>query len=152
MNEPTRFGCRLFHDVPPWVETGNLFHLRIRVDHQQAAPLTEPSLAQTLLDPATFYHAKGRWWLGLLVLMPAHLHALAAFPSHEDMSRVIGQWKHWHAHRHGVRWQESYFDHRLRHDERGEQLQTQADYILNNPVVKGLCTRPEDWPWKVDRL
>ena len=133
-----RFGRRLHHDVPSWVEVGNFFHLCVRVDRPQNMPLTEPALAAALLDSARFYHDNGRWWLGILVLMPDHLHALAAFPRQEDMSAVVGDWKRWHASRHGVRWQEGYFDHRLREDERGEQLQGQADYILNNPVRAGL--------------
>ena len=150
--KPRRFGKRLFHDVPPWVEPGNWFHLRIRADRAQPIPLTEPTLARPLLDSARFYHERGRWWLGLLVLMPDHLHALVAFPRGEDMSQTIGDWKRWHSGRNRVRWQGGYFDHRLREDERGEQLQVQADYLLNNPVAKGLCLRPEDWPWKIDQL
>lgn len=149
---PRRFGGRLFHDVPPWVEPGNFFHLRVRVDPAQRVPLTEPTLARGLLDSVEFYHARGRWWLGLMVLMPDHLHALAAFPCEEDMAKVVGDWKRWHVTRHGVRWQENFFDHRVREDERGEQLQIQADYLLNNPVAKGLCVHPGDWPWKLDNL
>lgn len=53
------------------------------------------------------------------------------------MSAVIGDWKRWQTTRHQVVWQEGYFDHRLREDERGEQFQNQADYILNNPVRAG---------------
>ena len=66
------------------------------------------------------------------------------------MSRVIGDWKRWHATNHQVRWQEGYFDHRVREDERGEQLQIQADYILHNPARAELCARPEEWPWKIE--
>jgi hypothetical protein len=36
-----------------------------------------------------------------------------------------------------------FFDHRLR---REESLRDKADYILHNPVRKGLVARPEDWP------
>ncbi len=150
MSTPRRFG-RLYHDVPHWVEAGSLYHLRIRVAREQKVPLTDPALARTLLETAEFYHARGRWWLGLLVLMSDHLHALAAFPAHEHMSKVIGQWKRWAARHSGVHWQEGYFDHRLRDDERGEQLTSKAHYILNNPVVLGLCASPEEWPWKIHR-
>jgi len=51
-----------------------------------------------------------------------------------------------------VRWQEGYFDHRLRDDERGEQLSIKMDYIRANPVAAGLCTETEDWPWFLDSL
>jgi hypothetical protein len=35
----------------------------------------------------------------------------------------------------------------LRDDERGEQLTAKIEYIRRNPVVAGLCARPEDWRW-----
>lgn len=68
------------------------------------------------------------------------------------MSRMIGDWKHFHAHNNAVRWQEGYFDHRLRDDERGEQLSAKVSYIRQNPVVAGLCAKAEDWPWVIDPL
>ena len=46
-----------------------------------------------------------------------------------------------------VKWQEGYFDHRLRHDERGERLSAKMNYIRQNPVAAGLCAKAEDWPW-----
>jgi putative transposase len=45
---------------------------------------------------------------------------------------------------HDVSWQRDFFDHRLRdHHEETEKI----SYIRLNPVRKGLCERPEDWPW-----
>jgi hypothetical protein len=60
------------------------------------------------------------------------------------------EWKHYHAHTNSVIWQEGYFDHRLRDDERGEQLLIKVTYIRNNPVAAGLCAKAEDWPWVID--
>jgi hypothetical protein len=48
-------------------------------------------------------------------------------------------------------WQEGYFDHRLRDDERGEQLSAKINYIRQNPVVTGLCSDAADWPWVIER-
>ena len=45
------------------------------------------------------------------------------------------------------RLQEGYFDHRLRDDERGEQLSAKMNYIRHNPVAAGLCLKADDWPW-----
>jgi REP element-mobilizing transposase RayT len=84
--------------------------------------------------------------------MPDHLHALITFDADQSISRVIGHWKHFHARQNSVIWQEGYFDHRLRDDERGEQLATKVDYIRANPVVAGLCEKSEDWPWMFDSL
>jgi len=41
-------------------------------------------------------------------------------------------------------WQDRPYDHILRPDENWEAV---AYYIWMNPVRKGLCTRPEDWPF-----
>lgn len=63
------------------------------------------------------------------------------------MSRIIGDWKHFHAVQNEVTWQEGFFDHRLRDDERGEQLSAKINYIRQNPVAAGLCADATDWPW-----
>jgi REP element-mobilizing transposase RayT len=85
------------------------------------------------------------------MLMPDHIHALLSFASDKPMSRVIGDWKHFHARKHGIIWQEGFFDHRLRDDERGEQLTAKINYIRQNPAAAGLCANAEDWPWWIER-
>jgi hypothetical protein len=66
------------------------------------------------------------------------------------MSDIIGNWKRFHVSKNGVAWQEGYFDHRLRADERGEQLSAKMNYIRENPVAAGLCAKAQDWPWIID--
>ena len=145
------FPAKLHHEVPNWVEASAFFHIRIVLDRQRPQnPLIEPALGKSILDSARFYHEKQRWFITLFVLMPDHLHALLSFLNDESMSRVIGDWKHYHKHTSGVIWQEGYFDHRLRDDERGEQLAIKINYIRNNPVAAGLCAKPEEWPWIID--
>ena len=138
------FAGKLYHEVPPWVDPGALFHVRLR---SLAGTLTDPALASPLLDSIRFYEQRQRWHVLVWLLMPDHLHALLAFPPHESMSSVLGDWKRFQTKRHGIVWQEGYFDHRLRDDERGEQLAVQAQYISDNPVAKGLCANAKDWPW-----
>ena len=41
-------------------------------------------------------------------------------------------------------WQKESFDHWVRNAAEGQKIR---QYIENNPVVAGLVTRPEDWPW-----
>ena len=82
--------------------------------------------------------------------MPDHLHAVLSFAHSQSMSEVIRDWKRFHKRINHVIWQEGYFDHRLRADERGTQLTAKLNYIRQNPVVAGLCTRAEDWPWAID--
>ena len=146
------FPSKLQHDVPHWVEPNSVFHIRIRLDRdKQQTPLTDALLATTLLKSAEFYDSKFRWHIALFLLMPDHVHALLAFQRDESMSRIIGDWKHFHARKDRVEWQEGFFDHRLRDDERGEQLHAKVDYIRQNPVVAGLCARAEEWSWVIDR-
>jgi putative transposase len=75
--------------------------------------------------------------------MPDHLHALLSFAPDRSMSEIIRDWKRFHTRKYNIVWQEGYFDHRLRDDERGEQLALKMDYIRRNPVA-------EDWPWIID--
>ena len=108
------FPSKLHHDVPPWVDPNSLFHIRIRLDRdKEQTPLTDALLATTLLKSAEFYDSKFRWHIALFLLMPDHVHALLAFPRDRSMSRVIGDWKHFHARKNRIEWQEGFFDHRL---------------------------------------
>ena len=146
MKQPDgNFGERLHHEVPPWVDPGAIFHIRIRCDKENAVTLTDSRLAKALLESVRFYQARQVWHSTVFLLMPDHLHALLSFPRDKSMSRIIGEWKHFHAVKNGVQWQENYFDHRLRD---AQQVEYKFQYILNNPVAKGLCATPEEWPWK----
>ena len=103
------------------------------------------------MESARFYEAQHRWYITVFLLMPDHVHAALSFQRDKSMSRVIGEWKHFHRHKHGVIWQEGYFDHRLRNDERGEQLAAKINYIRQNPVAAGFCAQAQDWPWWIER-
>jgi len=77
--------------------------------------------------------------------MPDHVHALISFPpSGKPLKSIISKWKEWTAKQLGIVWQRDFFEHRLR---REESRHEKADYILNNPVRKGLVTNAEDWPY-----
>jgi hypothetical protein len=91
-----------------------------------------------------------RWHMTLFLLMPDHLHALLSFAREKSMSELIRGGKRFHVRVNHVIWQEGYFDHRLRADERGTQLSAKLNYIRQNPVMAGLCARAEDWPWIID--
>jgi putative transposase len=145
------FPERLHHTVPHWVEPGALFHVRIALDREkERRALTDPTLAQAILASAKFYEVRLRWHITLFLLMPDHLHALLSFARDLSMSEVIRDWKRFHARINHIIWQEGYFDHRLRADERGMQLTLKMNYIRQNPVAAGLCARPKDWPWVID--
>jgi putative transposase len=145
------FPQRPHHTVPHWVEPGAVFHIRISLDWAEGQRrLVYPPLAPAVLDSARFYEAKLRWHITLFLLMPDHLHALLSFARDQSISEVIRDWKRFHARTNQVTWQENYFDHRLRADERGEQLAAKMDYIRQNQVRAGLCAKAEEWPWSID--
>ena len=90
------------------------------------------------------------------VVMPDHVH-LVYQPltdnegNHYSLSEVVGSLKGASAHsvnrllgRKGPLWQDESFDHVLRSS---ESLEGKVDYVLHNPVRKGLCSRPEAYPW-----
>jgi REP element-mobilizing transposase RayT len=146
MEEPRDFPGRLRHDVPSWVKAGAVFHVRVRVAPEQATPLTDTKLGADLITAVRRYHDLGRWWCRLVVLMPDHLHALVSFPENEaGMASAVRDWKRGTARFQGVRWQSNFFDHRLRSEAEADEAWV---YFGENPVVKGLVGRAEDWPWR----
>jgi REP element-mobilizing transposase RayT len=139
------FPSRLFHWTPTWVEDAELFHIRIRTSVTQALRLTDPAISAALITSAQKHHGSARWTCTLFLLMPDHLHTLLRFPREPGMSETIRHWKRGCARLQFIRWQDGYFDHRLRSN---EEAQATFGYILNNPVVKGLCSTAETWPYK----
>lgn len=139
------FPGRLHHDVPSWVDrSGAVFHIRIRVAAMNLVSLTDPP---QLLSSVVEYSRHQIWWPVLFLLMPDHVHALLSFHPERRLSRVVGDWKKWNTQKCGLLWQDNFFDHRLR---RGESIEEKSTYIRKNPVVKGLCSSPDQWPWVLD--
>jgi REP element-mobilizing transposase RayT len=83
--------------------------------------------------------------------MPDHLH-LVVTPTGENASslKYLQYFKGWCGRElrlagwQGDVWQKRSYDHLLRDD---EDFQATAAYILANPVRKGLCAEPQDYPW-----
>ncbi len=82
------------------------------------------------------------------VVMPEHVHLLLSEPEKASLAaalkslkqgvsrRLIGDAEHF--------WQKRYYDHNVRsHEKFAEKLR----YLHRNPVKRGLCENPEDWPW-----
>jgi putative transposase len=86
-------------------------------------------------------------------LMPDHLHLLLSVKD-ANLVDIVNRWKTYSTnllHKMGVGgpvWQRSFYDHGLR---RGEDVAAAAEYVVNNPVRKGLVDKPEDYPcaWHV---
>ena len=97
------------------------------------------------------------------VVMPDHVHLLFT-PLRDDagdpftLAEIMQSLKGASAHtvnkflgRSGPVWEEESFDHVLRSY---ESLEQKVEYIWQNPVRRGLVTRPEDyrWLWIADRI
>jgi REP element-mobilizing transposase RayT len=91
------------------------------------------------------------------VVMPDHVHLIftplidAVLLEVISLSRITKSIKGASAHlinrrlqRSGTVWQEESFDRVLRSS---EKLDEKAQYILNNPVRKGIAFSPADYPW-----
>ena len=80
------------------------------------------------------------------VVMPEHVHLLLSEPPLGLLSDAMHYLKLSFAKRvgAGVFWQKRYYDRNVRSEcEFGDKLR----YIHSNPVMAGLCERPEDWRW-----
>jgi len=94
----------------------------------------------------------GYWVVGRYVLMPNHLQLFCApagveYPSLANWvrfwkSRVSQAWP-WPEEQ--PIWQRSFWDTQLRKEERYSE---KWEYVRQNPLRKGLVSRPEDWPYQ----
>lgn len=92
----------------------------------------------------------------IAIVMPDHVHMI--FIPLEDerqetfsFEEIIGAIKGASAHsinkvlqRSGTVWQDESFDHVVRH---ADSLEQKIQYVRENPVRKGLVSRPEDYKW-----
>ena len=89
--------------------------------------------------------------MGTYVVMPDHVH-LFVTPSADAvlLANWVRYWKSQFTRKHGdlnKGWQSDYWDRTLRSN---ESYAEKRDYVLNNPVRKGLVIRAEDWPYRGD--
>jgi REP element-mobilizing transposase RayT len=116
--------------------------------------LRHPRLAELLQDTLLRWDGDRYRLLGWCV-MPNHVHVLIE-PSAE-LGKIVQSWKsftgRWaktHARELGIRlsedsfWLREYWDRYIR-DER--HFRQTLEYIHRNPVVAGLCAKPEAWAW-----
>jgi hypothetical protein len=62
------------------------------------------------------------------------------------MQYVIADLKRWLSTKYDIRFQRDFFDTRLRDD---AHFAEKCEYVLGNPVRKGLCVTPEEWPHSI---
>ena len=104
-------------------------------------PLRDPACAQIVADALRHFDGV-RYILLDFVVMPNHVHVLAAFRDSQSMHKCCESWKRFTAtrlnrllDRAGPFWQAESFDHLARSDDHLERLRA---YIAANPARAGL--------------
>ena len=142
--------CKLPHEIPSWVKQGARHFITINCRKcSNKCLLTAPSVAETLINGAMKYEQLGYWFVGLLVIMPDHIHAILTFNLECGIRQTISNWKGYQAKICGIQWQSDFFEHRLRND---DEYVEKAYYVRMNPVRKGLVAEPDQWPYVIDRV
>ena len=84
-------------------------------------------------------------------VMPNHVHVLLSLGAEMPIGGIVRNWKGYTAHRanrllkrRGPFWMGDYHDRFIRD---GDHYDYAVRTIRRNPVMAGLCERPEDWPW-----
>lgn len=131
----------LHHAAPAWVQDSALYFITVCTLPRGVNQLCVPSVSGQVLKSAEHYQTTGKWWLKIFLLMPDHWHALVSVPKEESLPTVVRTWKSYQARTLGIKWQDGFFDHRLRSDE------LKAEYIRMNPVRAGLAKRVEEWAY-----
>jgi putative transposase len=129
---------------------GNVGFFSIRA-HRKTTPFVVAELNEAVV--ATLLEERLRLGMELYVycLMPDHLHVLIG-PKQPGLSMLtfIDQFKgkstrvSWPHGWQGKLWQPRSYDHLVR---RSEDLRAIAEYVLDNPVRKGLVASSEDYRW-----
>jgi len=103
--------------------------------------LRRPELAKIVAESLLYFDAQ-RYRMGDFVVMPTHVHLLAAFATAEAMATQCDSWLHYTAREinraigeRGKLWQQEPFDHLVRSLEQYGYLR---QYIADNPCKAGL--------------
>jgi len=112
--------------------------------------LHRPEVAAMVQQALLFFEGE-RYSLGAWCVMPNHVHVVLAPVAGHALAEILHSWKSFTAKKanrilgqSGAFWERESFDHLIRTP---RAVQRFADYVEQNPVVAGLCDRPEDWPY-----
>ena len=135
---------RFYHQPPAWVSDDSLFFLTICCSARERSQLDNAEVFSAISCAVEHYIENGKWWVDSFLIMPDHLHALISFPEPAKMEKIIRDWKRYVTKQTKVVWQNGFFEHRLRSRHSANE---KWNYILNNPVRKGLVSDPRHWPY-----
>jgi len=115
-----------------------------------------PPLARDLILKHCLHENGLKMDMHIVVVMPDHVHMIFTPLENEkqetfSFEEIVGAIKGASAHsvnkalkRSGTAWQDESFDHVIRH---ADSLEQKIKYVRENPVRKGLVSRPEDYKW-----
>lgn len=139
-----------------WSESGADYFLTI-CTQDRASGLAMPMIEAAIWRESDRLETDSAWMLRSAVVMPDHLHLFVTILPKADLSGAVRLFKGRLApvlRQNNLRWQQAYFDHRMR---TGEDRLPVFLYIFLNPYRAGLITtdkvwpgyrcHPDDWAW-----
>lgn len=144
-------------NIPPGRRTADLLIGRVSVpgavyfltlcEAKRLPRLTTPAVAAAMREALNQLQQCGDFLLVAATVMPDHVHLLGRLGPRLSLSRVVGKLKS--VTRRplsdaGACWQENYYDHRLRDE---NKLEPFARYIFMNPYRAKLTERDKSWPF-----
>lgn len=111
----------------------------------------DPQVVNQMISILTAVATKADCIVSVYCFMPDHQHLILTGTSEESsLYKTIILYKQktgfWSAkNRPNVIWQKDFYDHVIRTN---ENLSVQIQYILDNPVRKGLCSTWQEYPYK----
>jgi putative transposase len=130
--------------------TGSL-HFLTWSCYQRKPLLGEPARRDLFLTSLELMQVRYRFVVIGYVVMPEHVHLLISEPLIGDPSKIIQAIKLSVSRRlfitggfSGRFWQSRFYDFNLWSSQKEVE---KLKYMHRNPVVRGLMSRPEDWPW-----
>ncbi len=138
-------------DPSVYCTSSHVFHI-IACTRNRAPALGADAVAAVATRLLTETAAAWQSTVFCYCVMPDHIHALLT-PGRVgtgDLRRIVGGWKAAMTRQCravGVPdslWQRGFWDHLVRQEEDRRAI---CEYILANPVRKGLVARPEEWPF-----
>jgi putative transposase len=127
----------------------NQHYLITTTVHKRIPVFTIPETARILLSSLLWFEKQGIIILDAAVVMPDHLHFVAALKQ-DSLANIMRSLKRHTAReinlllaRNGSLWQSQYHDHAVRTD---EDLKELVLYTLHNPVRTGLVEDFHDYP------
>ncbi len=118
--------------------------------HNRARTGADSRLASWLIERMRSHAETNAFLVHAYSIMPDHVHLLAHGAKRDsDLLKFVEAFKqdtgfHFHSRTSRRLWQFKYYDHIVRKPEDAQKI---ARYIWMNPVRKGLCSAPHDYPF-----